>query len=100
MKDKKIYMLVEFTVLPEHLDDVIRIFEEALPSIQKERGFEVLYLTSLEGEPTKFVFFEVFATEESRKFHLEQNHTKKMAAALDGKLTGAPVFTRLHNIAV
>jgi quinol monooxygenase YgiN len=31
----------------------------------------------------------------AHKFHLEQNHTKQMFAALDGKLAEAPIMTNL-----
>jgi quinol monooxygenase YgiN len=98
MKNQKIYLLAELTILPEFLDDVKAIFKEALIPTLQEPGCEALFETSREGSPHKLVFFEVFSSPAAHKFHLEQDHTKRMLAALEGKLAGAPIMTNLNAL--
>ena len=64
MADKKIYLLAELNILPEFLEEAKEIFAEALRQTLKEPGCEALHTTSLEGEPNKLIFFEIFSSEE------------------------------------
>jgi len=98
MKNQKIYLLAELTVLPEFLDDVKAALKEALIPTLQEPGCEALFETSREGNPHKLVFFEVFSSPAAHTFHLEQDHTKRIFAALEGKLAGAPIMTNLNAL--
>jgi quinol monooxygenase YgiN len=98
MDNEKLYLLYEFTVPPESLKEVKAVFAEALPLALKEPGCEAMHPTSIDGEPNKLVFFEIFSSEDAHKFHMEQAYTKKLFAALDGKLTAPPVVTRLRGL--
>jgi len=44
------------------------------------------------------VFFEVFSSAAAHEFHLEPDYTKRLFAALKGKMSGAPTLTRLNAL--
>jgi quinol monooxygenase YgiN len=74
------------------------ILKEALiPTLQGPRC-EALYETGRKDDPYKLVFFEVFASAAAHELHLEQDYTKRMFAALEGKLAGAPIMTNLNAL--
>jgi quinol monooxygenase YgiN len=53
---------------------------------------------SREGDSNKLVFFEIFSSSAAHKFHFEQDYTKRIFAALEGKLAGAPIITKLNAL--
>jgi quinol monooxygenase YgiN len=61
--------------------------KEVLPTLQ-EPGCETLCETERKDDPHKLVFFEVFSSAAAHEFHLAQDHTKRMFASLDGKVSG------------
>lgn len=95
MKDQKIYLLAELTVRPEFLDDVKAVLEEALIPTLQEPGCEAMIETSREDDPYKLVFFEIFSSQAAHRFHLEQDYTKRMFAALEGMQAEPSTMTRL-----
>jgi quinol monooxygenase YgiN len=98
MDNQKIYLLAELTVLPEFLDDVKGALKQALIPTLQEAGCEGMFETSREGDPHKLVFFEVFSSSEAHKFHLEQDYMKRLFTALEGKLAGASIMTKLNAL--
>src|SRR6202035_5075939 len=76
MDNRKIYLLAELTVLPEFLDEVKAVLEEALKPTLQEPGCEALFETSREDDPHKLIFFEIFSSPEAHKFHLEQDQSR------------------------
>jgi quinol monooxygenase YgiN len=88
----------ELTILPEFLDEVKTVLAEALIPNLQEPGCEALFETSREDNPHKLVFFEVFSSPEVHKFHLEQSHTKRVFSALEGKLAGPLIMTKLNAL--
>jgi quinol monooxygenase YgiN len=98
MENQEIYLLAELTVLPGLLDEVKAVFKEALIPTLREPGCEALLETSREDNAHKLIFFEVFSSPEAHKFHLEQDHTKRMLSALEGKLAQAPIMTKLNAL--
>ncbi len=96
MTDKKLYLLAEISSLPEFQEEVKAIFAKALITVLKEPGCEAMYTTSIDGEPNKLIFFEVFSSEAAHKFHMEQAYTRKLAADLEGKLAEPIIVTQLH----
>jgi quinol monooxygenase YgiN len=92
MDNRKIYLLAELTVLPEFLDEVKAVLEEALIPTLQEPGCKALFETSREDNPHKLIFFEIFSSPEAHKFHLEQGHTKRVFSALEGKLEARVVL--------
>ena len=97
MTDGKLYLLAEFLVKPERLDETKRIFSELLPTVLKEQGCEAMYTTSIDGEPNKLVFFEIFASQHAHDWHMEQTYTRQLAVDLEGKLAAAPKMTKLKR---
>jgi quinol monooxygenase YgiN len=98
MDSQKIYLLAEVTVLPEFLDDVKGALKQALVPTLQEPGCEGLFETSREGDPHKLVFFEIFSSSVAHKFHLEQDYMKRLFTALQGKLAGATIMTKLNAL--
>ena len=92
---QKVILLAESAIRPEFRDALIAIASETLALTLREPGCEAFYQTAIEGQPNKFVFFEVFSSEKDHQFHLEQDYTKRFFAFLEGKLMGPPTFTRL-----
>ncbi|PYX12541.1 MAG: hypothetical protein DMG84_21460 [Acidobacteria bacterium] len=98
MDSQKIYLLAELTVLPELLDDVKGALKQALIPTLQEAGCEGMFETSREGDPHKLVFFEIFSSSAAHKFHLEQDYMKRLFTALEGKLAGATIMTKLNAL--
>ena len=96
--EEKIYLLAESTVLPGFLEEVRAIFKEALILTLQEPGCEALYETGRKDDPHRLVFFEVFSSTAAHQFHLQQDYTKRMFEALEGKMSGAPTFTKLRAL--
>jgi quinol monooxygenase YgiN len=90
--------MAELTILPNFLDEVKAIFREASVPTLQEPGCEALFETSREEDPNKLIFFEVFSSPEAHRIHLEQDYTKRMFSALEGKLASAPVMTKLNPL--
>jgi len=59
---------------------------------------EGMFETSREGDPHKLVFFEIFSSSAAHKFHLEQDYMKRLFTALEGKLAGASIMTKLNAL--
>jgi quinol monooxygenase YgiN len=96
MADEKFYLLAEISAKPEFLEETKGIFSKLLPTVLKEEGCEAMYTTSIDGDPNKLVFFEIFTSEEAHKFHMAQEYTHKLAVDLEGKLEGPMKVTRLN----
>jgi quinol monooxygenase YgiN len=82
MDNQKIYLLAELTVLPEFLEEVKTALRKALIPTVREPGCEALFETSREDHPHKLIFFGVFLSPETYKFHLEQNHRSRCSRLL------------------
>jgi len=98
MDKEKTYLLAEFTILLEFLDDVKAVLKQALVPRLQEPGCEAPFETSPEGAPHKLVGFEIFSSSAAHRFHLEQDYTKRMFAALEGKLSAVPIMTELNAL--
>ena len=98
MDNQKIYLLAELTVLPEFLDYVKSALKQALIPTLQEPGCEGMFETSREDDPHKLVFFEIFSSSAAHKFHLEQDYMKPLFKALEGKLAGASIMTKLNAL--
>jgi quinol monooxygenase YgiN len=95
MKDQKLYLLAEFVVKPEHLEETKEIFSRLLPTVLEEEGCEAMYTTSIEGSATGLVFFEVFSSQAAHDFHMAQPYTRQLAIDLEDKLQQPPKITKL-----
>jgi quinol monooxygenase YgiN len=97
MADGKLYLLAEFVVKPELLEETKGIFSKLLPTVLKEEGCEALYTTSIANEPNKLVLFEIFSSQEAHDWHMAQAYTQQLAVDLDGKLAAPPKITKLDR---
>jgi quinol monooxygenase YgiN len=98
MDSQKIYLLAELTVQPPFLDDVKGALKQALIPTLQEAGCEGMFETSREDDPHKLVFFEIFASSEAHRFHIEQDYMKRLFTALEGKLAGPAIMTKLNAL--
>jgi quinol monooxygenase YgiN len=96
MKDEKLYLLAEFQVKPEVLQETKAIFASLLPTVLQEPGCEAMYTTTVEGDPNKLVFFEIFSSEKAHSFHMAQAYTHQLGVDLQGKLLEPMKMTRLN----
>jgi quinol monooxygenase YgiN len=96
MADEKLYLLAEILVKPQLLEETKEIFSTLLPTVLKEPGCEAMYTTSIDGDPNRLVFFEIFSSESAHEFHMAQDYTKKLAVDLEGKLERPMKVTRLN----
>ncbi len=96
MKNEKLYLLAEILVKPEALEETKAIFAKLLPTVLQEPGCEEMYMTIVDGEPTKLIFFEIFSSEEAHRFHMAQAYTHRLGADLEGKLLEPMKMTRLN----
>jgi quinol monooxygenase YgiN len=86
MADERVVLLVEAHVLPEHRAEVLKAAAASVIPARKEEGVEVFYEASREDDPNRIVFFEVFRSQAGHDFHMQQEYTKKLFEAIDGKL--------------
>jgi quinol monooxygenase YgiN len=96
MRDEKFYLLAEFLVKPEALEETKAIFASLLPTVLAEPGCEAMYTTTVEGESNKLVFFEIFSSEEAHRFHMAQAYTHQLGVDLEGKLLEPMRLKRLN----
>ena len=98
MSAHKVILLVEATVKPEHRDGIVAAANENLPLTVAEPGVEVFYQTARLDNPNTLVFFEVFRSEAAHDLHMQQEYTKKVFQALEGRLAAPPTVTRLIEL--
>lgn len=96
MQNGKLYLLAEFRAKPEVLEETKAIFARLLPTVLAEPGCEAMYTTTVEGDATRLIFFEIFASEEAHRFHMAQPYTHQLGADLEGKLLAPMTMTRLN----
>lgn len=97
MPDEKLFLLAEFVVKPELLEETKGIFSKLLPTVLKEEGCEALYTTSIASEPNKLVLFEIFSSQHAHDWHMAQAYTQQLAVDLEGKLAAPPKVTKLDR---
>jgi len=68
-----------------------------MPTLE-EPGCEALCKTGRKDDSHKLVFFEMFSSAAAHEFHVEQDYTKRMFAALEGKMSGASILTKLSAL--
>jgi len=96
MTEEKLYLLAEFLVKPELLEETKAIFSTLLPKVLEEHGCEAIYTTSSDSDPNRLVFFEIFSSQQAHEFHMAQDYTKKLAVDLEGKLESPMKVTKLR----
>ena len=95
MVAEKLILMVEIKIKPEFRDEIVAALHENLPLTRAEAGVETFYQLARHDDANALIMFEVFESEATHHFHMEQDYTKKVMKALDGKLLGPPVVARL-----
>lgn len=73
--------LARITVPTEH-DAAFRaaVFANMRTSVEQEEGVLVMYAATLQDDPTQWVFWEVYASEQAYQAHRETDHFKRYIA--------------------
>ncbi|MFJ5297720.1 putative quinol monooxygenase [Pseudomonas sp. NPDC088368] len=95
MSDVPYILLVNATVKPEYLTEVLETAAVTLAHTLKEPGCVAFHQTAYAQDPTHLCFFEYFASEAAHAEHMAQSYTQAFMALLDGKLVTAPDMQRL-----
>lgn len=95
----KVIMLIEAKIQPQRRAEVIEAARQYLPQVRSEPGVEAFYLTARQDDPNTLVFYEIYRSEASQEFHLQQEFTKKFLATLKSAQAADRVRTRLVEIA-
>lgn len=95
----KVIMLIEAKIQPQRRAEVIEAARQYLPQVRSEPGVEAFYLTARQDDPNTLVFYEIYRSEASQEFHLQQDFTKKFLATLKSAQAADRVRTSLVEIA-
>ena len=95
----KVIMLIEAKIQPQRRAEVIEAARQYLPQVRSEPGVEAFYLTARQDDPNTLVFYEIYRSEASQQFHLQQDFTKKFLATLKSAQAADRVRTSLVEIA-
>lgn len=95
----KVIMLIEAKIQPQRRAEVIEAARQYLPQVRSEPGVEAFYLTARQDDPNTLVFYEIYRSEASQEFHLQQDFTKKFLATLKSAQAADRVRTSLVEVA-
>lgn len=98
---KEITVIAEITALPGFENEIVDLIIMQTKASLQEDG--VIYFSPNEavGEKGKFIFFEVFRSEEDFKYHMGTDHSKAFFNGIIGKVEGDKVKpTFLENVAI
>ena len=95
----KIIMLIEAKIQPQRRAEVIEAARQYLPLVRSEPGVEAFYLTARQDHPNTLVFYEIYSSQASHEFHLQQDFTKKFLATLKSVQAADRVGTSLVEVA-
>ena len=97
--NSKVIMLIEAKIQPERRAELIEAAREYLPLVRSEPGVEAFYLTARQDDPNTLIFYEVYRSQASQDFHLQQDFTKKFLATLKNAQAADRVRTNLVEVA-
>ena len=98
MTDEKVIMLIEAKIQPQRRTELIEALRAYLPLVRAESGVEAFYVTARKNDPNRFVFYEIYKTQATQDFHLQQDFTKKFLATLKTAQSGDRVRTNLVEL--
>ena len=98
MSDEKVIMLIEAKIQPEQRTELIAALREYLPLVRAEPGVEAFYVTARKDDPNTFVFYEIYKSQASQDFHLQQDFTKRFLATLKSAQAADRVRTNLVEL--
>ena len=83
MEDDMIATIVYVDVIPEYVDEFVKITTYNHENSRKEPGNVRFDVLSDNDDPAKFVLYEVYRDTESAAAHKETEHYKKWAEAME-----------------
>jgi len=86
-----IKVIAHIEALPEHLETVLRIQQEAVEVTLQEPGCIEYALFQQLDAPHRLTFVETWASEEALKVHMETPYMAEKAQRLSGMLAGKDV---------
>jgi len=98
MANEKVIMLIEAKIQPQRRAELVEATRQYLPLMRAEAGVEAFYVTARKDDPNTFVFYEVYKSQASQDFHLQQDFTKKFLATLKSAQIGDRVRTNLTEL--
>jgi quinol monooxygenase YgiN len=98
MRNERVIMLIEAKIQPHRRAELVEAAREYLPLVRAEPGVEAFYLTMREDDPNTFVFYEIYRSQASQDFHLQQDFTKKFLTTLRSAQAGERVRTNLVEL--
>ena len=99
MTSEKVIMLIEAKIQPQRRAEFVEAARQYLPLVRAEPGVEAFYLTERKDDPNTFVFYEIYRSQASQDFHLQQDFTKKFLETLKSVQVGDRVRTTLVDVA-
>jgi quinol monooxygenase YgiN len=95
----RVIMLIEAKIQPQRRAELVEAARQYLPLVRSEPGVEAFYLTARQDDPNTLVFYEVYRSQASQDFHLQQDFTKKFLATLKSAQAADRVRTNLVEVA-
>ena len=86
----KFTVIADAKVLPEHVEDFKRAVEKILEPTRNEEGNLRYDFCQSIDEPTQFVFFENWESEQHLQKHLESEHMSEFFSAVGPVMVKAP----------
>ena len=80
-------------------DELQKIVTDTLPKVEGEEGTLVYRFHKNAGEPTEFLFFEVYKDQASLDSHGQTEYFKAMSRGMRDLLDGAPEFGMWQEVA-
>jgi quinol monooxygenase YgiN len=99
MTNEKVIMLIEAKIQPQRRTALVEALGRYLPLVRSEAGVEAFYVTARKDDPNTFVFYEIYRSQASQDFHLQQDFTKEFLATLKTAQAGDRVRTNLVELA-
>jgi len=94
----KVIMLIEAKIQPQRRAELIEAARQYLPLVRTEPGVEAFYLIARQDDPNTLVSYEVYRSQASQDFHLQQDFTKKFLATLKSAQAADRVRTNLVEV--
>ena len=97
MENKKVILLVELTLRPECVAEVLAVADQSRARTVQEPGCELMLRAHKAGQPNVLVLYEVFKSKEAHEWHLQQDYAKAFFAIIECKLLSEPSVQQLEE---
>ena len=91
----KVAVVATLTAQPGKRDELVEAMSSLFDAVRDEQGTEVYALHTVENEPDKVVFYELYADTDALSAHSRSDAMKAAGPALTGLLAGRPELLML-----